>query len=595
MDLLGDWKRTATCGELRAAHEGRIETLMGWVRSVRDHGGVIFLNLRDRYGVTQVVLRPELVAPEQMEKARRIGLEYVIAVRGKVQQRPEGAHNPDMATGDIEILPSDLKILNEATPLPFLPSEDATASEELRLKYRYIDLRRESYQAIFALRHGVYQSVRKGLSKEGFLEIETPMLVRPTPEGARDFLVPSRVHKGKFFALPQSPQLYKQLLMVSGFDRYFQLAKCLRDEDPRADRQPEFAQVDVEMSFGSEEDVFGVMERMFAGVFEENLGMKLETPFPRLTYYEAMRRFGSDKPDLRIPFELADLTPEAPSSGFSPIIETAKTLDRIADLAGGASSGVAGLVAPFQLSRKEISGLESIMAPFGVKPLFWARVAAGELEGGFGKSVSEGLRARLLRGAPEAGTAFLAAGANAFQALGAVRTALAPKVDFARSGFKFAWVTDFPLFAWNSEGMRWEPTHHMFSMPYDECIDLLETDPGRVRAHVYDLVCNGVELGSGSTRIHSPELQLRVMKVVGLTPDEAQKRFGFLLDAFTYGAPPHGGIALGIDRIVMLLAGRQTIRDTIAFPKTTSASSLMDGAPCEVDPEDIADLGIKLV
>jgi aspartyl-tRNA synthetase len=584
MELLGDWKRTVTCGELRASHAGRTETLMGWVKSVRDLGGVIFVGLRDRYGVTQVVFRPELLPPEQMEKAKRIGLEYVIAVRGKVQERPQSARNPEMVTGEIEILPAELKILNEATPPPFLPSEETTASEELRLKYRYLDLRRESSQAVFALRHGVYQSVRKGLSREGFLEIETPILVRPTPEGARDFLVPSRVHRGKFFALPQSPQLYKQLLMVSGFDRYFQVAKCLRDEDLRADRQPEHTQIDVEMSFGSEEDIFGIMERMFTALFQENLGVKLETPFPRFSYEEATRRFGSDKPDLRIPFEMVEVTDAAASSGFSPIANAVNAGDR-----------VACLVAPFQLSRKEVSELESLIAHTGVKPLFWARVVGGALEGGFGKSVSEDFAKRLLQGAPDTGTVLLAAGRRAFRAMGAVRTALGSRVDFARSDFRFAWVRDFPIFSWNEEESRWEPSHHMFSMPYDECIDFLETDPGKVRGHVYDLVCNGVELGSGSTRIHSAELQLRVMKAAGLTPDEAQKRFGFLLEALKFGAPPHGGIALGVDRIVMLMAGRQTIRDTIAFPKTTSASSLMDGAPCEVEEKDIADLGIKLV
>jgi aspartyl-tRNA synthetase len=584
MELLGDWKRTATCGELRASHAGRSETLMGWVKSVRDLGGVIFVGLRDRYGVTQVVFRPELAAPKLMEKAKRIGLEYVIAVRGKVQERPQDARNPEMATGEIEILPAELKILNEATPPPFLPSEETTANEELRLRYRYLDLRRESLQAVLALRHGVYQSVRKCLSKEGFLEIETPLLVRPTPEGARDFLVPSRVHRGKFFALPQSPQLYKQLLMVSGFDRYFQLAKCLRDEDPRADRQPEFAQIDLEMSFGSEEDIFGIMERMFVSTFEENMGVKLETPFPRFSYEEAMHRFGSDKPDLRVPFEIVEVSEAARSSGFPPIAEAARAGDR-----------VACIVAPFQLSRREVSDLESLTAQTDVKPLFWARVAGRALEGGIAKSISEGFANKILEGAPDTGVVLVAVGRRALQALGAVRVALGNRVDSARSDFRFAWVRDFPVFTWNEEESRWEPSHHMFSMPYEECIDFLETDPGKVRGHVYDLVCNGVELGSGSTRIHSAELQLRVMKVVGLTPDEAQKRFGFLLEALRLGAPPHGGIALGIDRLIMLMSGRQAIRDAIAFPKTTSATSLMDGAPCEVDAKEIADLGIKLV
>jgi aspartyl-tRNA synthetase len=558
---------------------------MGWARSVRDHGGVIFVDLRDRHGVTQLVFRPEILPAERMDLARKIGFEYVIAARGTVQGRPEGARNPQIPTGEIEVLVSEFKILNESEPLPFLPSDEPSASEELRLKYRYIDLRREPLQAIFALRHGVYQSVRKALSREGFLEIETPLLVRPTPEGARDYLVPSRVHRGKFFALPQSPQLYKQLLMVSGFDRYFQLARCLRDEDPRADRQPEFAQIDIEMSFPGEDDVFDVIERMFVSVFEENMGFKLDTPFPRLTYEEVMTRYGSDKPDLRIPLEIADVTDEAARSGFPAFAEAAK--------AGGK---VACLASTVELSRKEISELETQITATGVKPLFWARLTQTGLEGGVTKSLSEELAKRIMAfAAGKTGIVFLAAGKRAFEALGMVRTAVGSRMQIADSGFNFAWVRDFPLFEWNEKEGRWEPSHHMFSMPYDDSIPLLETDPGRVRAHVYDLVCNGVELGSGSIRIHVPELQLRVMKVLGLTPEEAGRRFGFLLEAMRYGAPPHGGIALGLDRIIMLMSRRQTIRDTIAFPKTTSGSSLMDGSPSEVDSKDISDLGIKLV
>ncbi len=552
---------------------------------MRDHGGVIFVDLRDRHGVTQLVFRPEVLPADRMDLARKIGLEYVVAARGAVQGRPEGARNPHLPTGEVEVLVSEFKILNESEPLPFLPADEPSASEELRLKYRYIDLRREPLQAIFALRHGVYQSVRKALSREGFLEIETPLLVRPTPEGARDYLVPSRVHKGKFFALPQSPQLYKQLLMVSGFDRYFQLARCLRDEDPRADRQPEFAQVDIEMSFPSEDDVFGVIERMFEAVFEETMGQKLDTPFPRLTHLEAMTRYGSDKPDLRIPLEIADVTDEAARSGFAAFAE--------AVTAGGR---VGCLVSASELSRKEISGLETQAAAVGVKPLYWARLTQAGLEGGVAKSLSQELAAKIVSlAAGKAGVVFLASGKRAFEGLGVVRTAVGSRMQIADAGFNFAWVRDFPLFGWNEEEKRWEPAHHMFSMPYDDSIPLLETDPGRVKAHVYDLVCNGVELGSGSIRIHVPELQLRVMKVLGLSPEDAGRRFGFLLEAMRYGAPPHGGIALGLDRMIMLMSRRQTIRDTIAFPKTTSGSSLMDGSPSEVDSKDISDLGIKLV
>ncbi|MBN1504557.1 MAG: aspartate--tRNA ligase [Candidatus Eisenbacteria bacterium] len=584
-ELLGDWKRTVTCGELRGSHASRVETLMGWARSVRDHGGVIFVDLRDRHGVTQLVFRPEVLPAERMDLARQIGLEYVVAARGTVQGRPEGARNPQLPTGEVEVLVSEFKILNESEPLPFLPADEPAASEELRLKYRYIDLRREPLQAILALRHGVYQSVRKALSREGFLEIETPLLVRPTPEGARDYLVPSRVHRGKFFALPQSPQLYKQLLMVSGFDRYFQLARCLRDEDPRADRQPEFAQVDVEMSFPSEDDVFGVIERMFVAVFEETMGLRLETPFPRLSYREAMTRYGTDKPDMRIPLEISDVTDEAVRGGFAPFVEAAQVGGRVACLAAAA-----------EFSRKEIATLEGQVASVGVKPLFWARLTPSGLEGGVSKSLSRELAAKIVALASgKPGVVFLAAGKRAFEALGMVRTVVGSRMQIADTGYNFAWVRDFPLFSWNEEENRWEPAHHMFSMPYDDSIPFLENDPGRVKAHVYDLVCNGVELGSGSIRIHLPELQLRVMKVLGLSREEADRRFGFLLEAMRYGAPPHGGIALGLDRTVMLMSGRQTIRDTIAFPKTTSGSSLMDGSPSEVDSKDISDLGLKLV
>ncbi|MFH0778637.1 MAG: aspartate--tRNA ligase [Candidatus Eisenbacteria bacterium] len=583
-ELMGDWKRTVTCGELRASHAGSTATLMGWVKSIRDHGGVIFVDLRDRHGVTQVVMRPEVLSPERMEIARKISFEYVLAARGRVEKRPGGATNPELATGEIEVLVSDFRILNAAEPLPFLPSEDAAASEELRFRFRYVDLRREVLQHAIALRHGVCQSVRRWLSKEGFLEIETPLLVRPTPEGARDFLVPSRVHKGKFFALPQSPQLYKQLLMMSGFDRYFQLARCLRDEDLRADRQPEHTQIDVEMSFCTEEDVFGIVERMFEAVFEENLGLKLHVPFPRLTFEEAMGRYGSDKPDMRIPHEIADLSAVPGVEAFSVFAEALRDKGRVACLA-----------VPAHLSRKEISELESIAAGAGARPLFWARAANGALEGGVSKSLGPELTRGITALAPESGTVLLVAGRRALEALGAIRTSLGSKVESAKGDFRFAWVRDFPLFVWNEEDNRWEPSHHMFSMPYDETIEYLERDPGRVRGHVYDLVCNGVELGSGSIRIHIPDLQLRVMKTVGLSEKDAHRRFGFLLEAMKYGAPPHGGIALGIDRIVMLMAGGQSIRDTIAFPKTASASSLVDGCPSEVDEKDIADLGLRLV
>jgi aspartyl-tRNA synthetase len=591
---LGTLRRTHTCGDLRARDTGATCVLLGWVHTVRDHGGVLFIDLRDRYGRTQVVVEPSDVSPEVVQTARLLASEYVVAVTGHVVCRPEGMVNTAIATGAIEVRATDVRLLATCRALPFvLADEEAAAavSEDLRLRYRYLDLRRRELQSTLALRHRVVRRVREALSSDGFLEIDTPLLVRPTPEGARDFIVPARLHPGMFYALPQSPQLYKQILMVSGFDRYFQIAHCLRDEDLRADRQPEHTQIDLEMTFVGEEDVWGVVERMFESVMQEVPGAKFDTPFPRLPYAEAMSRFGSDKPDMRFELELTDVSEPARASQSA--------IFRRAVEEGGA---VCALAVPgaHPLSRKDIDALEALAKAHGLGGLAWTRVAtSGGAEGGVGKLLTLGTAEAIFAatGADGGGTVLFGAGPRATvqKALGAVR------LDAGRRlfrpdplDFRFVWIRDFPLFEWDEESQRWAPAHHMFCMPRDEDVAHLETDPGRVYARQYDLALNGTELGSGSIRIHSSELQRRVMQVVGLSEEQAREKFGFLLEALDYGAPPHGGIALGVDRIIMLLAGRDSIRDTIAFPKTARAASLMDGAPGVVDPRDLEVLGIRV-
>jgi aspartyl-tRNA synthetase len=560
---------------------------MGWVHRRRDHGGVIFVDLRDRYGITQVVFRPD-DAP-LMEKARQLGQEYAVAVTGRVEPRPPEMVNADLKTGEIEVRGLALRILNASATPPFVIDEEANANEDLRLKYRYLDLRCMKMKSNIVLRDAAVQAARRYLSSSGLLEIETPILVKRTPEGARDFLVPSRLNPGKFYALPQSPQLYKQLLMVSGFDKYYQIAKCLRDEDLRADRQPEHTQIDIEMSFISEEDIYALVEGLMAAMFDAALGIKIATPFPRMTHAEAFRRYGSDKPDLRFGLDIRDLCDVAGSS----------TSDMLK--AAGAKGGVYGIgVADGSaISRKQIEHLETVARKAGAAGLAWGRFAGEAPATGilryFDEAATAGLREAA--GVQGPGIVFMVAGETApsLRALGQVRLELAAILKAVPAcDHKFVWITEFPLFEWSEEEGRWAPAHHMFTMPMDEDAALLDTDPYKVRGRLYDLVLNGVELGSGSIRNHVRSLQEKVMSVVQIDRKEAERRFGFLLEAFQFGAPPHGGIALGVDRIVMILAGRQMIRDVIPFPKTTSGASLMDDCPSEIDQSDLKDLHLKL-
>ena len=585
-------KRTHRCGDLRPEHAGERVRLMGWAHRVRDHGGVLFLDLRDRYGITQVVFRPEKIEPPMLEKARAVGSEYVVLVEGKATPRPPGSENSELPTGAMEVEADTIGILNVSRTPPFPLDDAATASEDLRLRYRYLDLRREALKNNMVFRHRMVRSVREYLSDAGFLEIETPLLVKPTPEGARDYVVPARLHPGEFYALPQSPQLYKQILMVAGFDRYFQIARCLRDEDLRADRQPEFTQIDLEMTFVTEDDVFEVVEGALRSVFRRDLDRDLKTPFPRITYDDAMSRFGSDKPDLRIPFEIQDVTDIAGTSAFE-VFRSAK--------AGAPETTTCVLVLPglATASRREIDSFEASAKQAGAGGLAWARVKGASLDGGVAKHFAGDLAPKLLGavGAKDGDLLLIASGQLALvqRVLGLLRTQIgntAFKLD--EKDFRFVWVHRFPLFERLTSRSAWGPAHHIFTMPLEEDLPYIESDPGRVKAQLYDLAANGNELASGSIRIHRKDIQETVMRVIGMKAEEAHSKFGFLLEAFEYGAPPHGGIALGLDRLVVLFNGGDSIRDAIAFPKTASATSLMDGAPAPIDPADLKELKIRI-
>jgi aspartyl-tRNA synthetase len=589
LEDLGGWRRTHTCGELRADRAGEPATLMGWVHRVRDHGGVLFADLRDRHGLTQIVFRPERGGADLCARAARLGLEWVVAVRGEVARRPAEAANADMPTGEVELDVRELKVLAAAEAPPVLPSSEVLANEDLRLKYRYLDLRRPELSRVLALRHHAAQAVRAHLSQAGFLEVETPLLVKQTPEGARDYVVPSRVHPGRFYALPQSPQLYKQTLMIAGVDRYFQLARCLRDEDLRADRQPEHTQIDVEMSFVDEEQVFEAVEALFVALWQEVLGTALARPFPRLTFREAMGRYGSDKPDLRFGLELHDVTAILARSPRNVVANPAQ--------APGGTGAAMVLPGGAAISGSQLRKYEEVVKGAGAAGLGFLKVTPDDrakAEAVFPGALYDELLAAV--GAKEGDAVLYTSGPwePTLKALGVLRTQLGqPLVKGREREWRFLWVRDFPLFEWDAEAKRWAPRHHMFTMPRAEHLPLLETDPAGVYATLYDLVLNGTELGSGSIRIHRPDIQERVMKVVGLTAEQAHAKFGFLLEAYRYAAPPHGGIGLGFDRIVMLMAGRDNIRDTIAFPKTTTAASLMDGCPSEVEPEIWRELHLK--
>ncbi len=599
LEHLWDWRRSHTCGELRATDAGAKVRLAGWVHRTRDHGGVLFVDLRDRYGLVQVVFRPEDLSEPLLAKARALRGEFVAAVDGVVAVRPESMRNPNLPTGEVEVVASELRVLNDSETPPFQVEDATAASEDLRLEYRYLDLRRPDLSRVMGLRHRIVLAVRRYLDAQGFWEIETPMLVRPTPEGARDYLVPSRVHPGTFYALPQSPQLYKQILMVSGMDRYFQIARCLRDEDLRADRQPEHTQIDLEMSFVGEEQVFGLVEGIQREVLRTALGVEIETPFERMPHRVAMERYGSDKPDLRFDFPIEDATDAVKGSGFQVFEQTLESGGAIKCLrvpGGGA------------LSRKEQDELEALVKTYGAKGLARAKVAGGApgggmaLDGGIAKFLKPETQQALIALVSAVDGDLLALVADrrevACRSLGALRTKLGndwlkehPK---EAAQWRFLWVTEFPLFERDPDSGALAPAHHMFTMPMEEDLQYLESEPERVRGRLYDLVLNGCEMGSGSIRIHRRDVQEAVMKVVGVSPEDAERKFGFLLKAFQYGAPPHGGIGMGLDRLVMLLAGKQSLRDTIAFPKTTSASSLMDGCPAPVDPADLRELKIEL-
>lgn len=581
------WRRTHYCGELRFSHVGEQVTLLGWVQKRRDLGGLIFIDLRDRSGIVQLTLDPQL-APAAFAAGEEVRGEYVLACRGTVAPRPEGGANATMATGEVEIHLADLAVLNESKTPPFYIQPDLDADETLRLKYRYLDLRRPDIQQALIMRHKIAAAVRNYLNENGFLEIETPILTKSTPEGARDYLLPSRVNPGAFYALPQSPQLFKQLLMVSGFDRYYQLARCFRDEDLRADRQPEFTQIDMEMSFVGEADVRLLAEGMVRNVCSDVLGLDgSQIEFPYLTYDEAMARYGSDKPDVRFGLELVDVTTLAKSSEFK-VFKSAPCVKAI-------NAKGAGKL----FSRKDIDKLTEYVARYGAKGLAWIAIEPEGIRSPISKFLADEIMTEIrteLAAEPGDLLLFVAAEPSIVSAsLGALRLHLGEHLGLIPAdAFSFLWVTDFPLLEWDSEAERFVALHHPFTAPKDNDLELLSTDPGQARAKAYDLVLNGVELGGGSIRIHRREVQEQMLKVIGLDMEQAKQQFGFLLDAFEYGTPPHGGIAFGLDRFAMLLANRPSIRDVIAFPKTTSATDLMTHAPSPVAQQQLDELGIKL-
>ncbi|MXY86692.1 MAG: aspartate--tRNA ligase [Chloroflexi bacterium] len=589
--------KTHGCGTLRAAHAGESVVLAGWVHRRRDHGQLVFIDLRDRDGIVQVVVRPDDY-PEAYAIANDVRGEYVLRVAGEVVKRSEATRNPNLDTGDIEVVATSVEVLNPAKTPPFSISEEDDVNELVRLQYRYIDLRRPAMIAALELRHRLNQYIRDFMTEQGFLEVETPILVAATPEGARDYVVPSRLTPGAFYALPQAPQQFKQLLMVAGVERYFQIARCFRDEDLRADRQPEFVQLDLEWSFCEEEDILGLLEELFAGLAAAlRPDLTVPRPFPRLTWHEAMERYGSDKPDLRYGLELSDCSDIASTSGFGVFSSTIANGGRVRGIVmpGGAS-----------LSRREVDGFTALAKTMGAPGLVSLQFSAEPAE-----ATEDDVRSPVLRhlgiedarrigercGASAGDLVLLAAGDSGMVStvLDGIRRELARRLDLVDDSIlNFGFVTDFPLVEWDAEGQRWDALHHPFTAPQSEDINMLESDPATVRARAYDTICNGFELGSGSIRIHERDLQMQVFELLGVGAEEAQQRFGHMLNAFEYGAPPHGGFAFGIDRVAMLLAGTENIREVIAFPKTMSASDPMTGAPMSIALEQLDELHLQV-
>ncbi len=588
-DKLGNWTRTHRCGDLTAKQIGQEVCVMGWAQRRRDHGGLIFIDLRDREGIIQLALDPDRDSASH-QKAEQVRNEFVLAARGKVSPRPEGTVNPKMKTGEVEIEITELLILNRSETPPFMLDEFTEVAENIRLKYRYLDLRRPALQKNMIMRHLVAKTVRNYFDEQGFVEIETPVLTKSTPEGARDYLVPSRVNTGSFYALPQSPQLFKQLLMVSGFDRYFQIVKCFRDEDLRADRQPEFTQLDCEMSFVNRSQVMDIMEVMIAKVFKAALDVELTLPMPRLTYTEALDRFGVDNPDLRFEMELIDITRQVAGSQF-------KVFSSVA--ANGGLVKALNVKGCATFSRKELDDLTDFAKIYGAKGMAWVKVTEAGWQSPIAKFFTEDeLTALNEELGAEVGDLLLFMAdtpAIANEALGRLRGHLGQKLGMAsKDNYQFTWVTDFPLLEWDEEQRRHVAVHHPFTAPLEEDVPLLDTDPGKARAQAYDLVLNGSEIGGGSIRIHDQQVQSQMFELLGIGTEEAREKFGFLLDALDFGAPPHGGIAFGLDRLMMILTGADSIRDVIAFPKTQKATCLLSEAPNEVDDKQLQELGVRL-